>query len=446
MASTRRLIRLGADALAGIEALPDGPLLVALSGGADSATAAWAAVSVGRRVRAIHVHHGLAGSDMLASAAGDIAARLGIDCELRSVEVGPGPSLEGRARSARLGALESARRSDEWIVTGHTLDDQIETLLMRLARGTGLDGLVGIEARRDHYVRPLLAVSRSTTREIATLAGLDWRDDPENLDMRHLRNRVRQVLLPAIEATFGALPGAGLARLAHQVAQDLEVLEAAGAGVVRHRTPDGTRIAIGELAAVPAPVAARILRSELARLDPPYPPDRNATDRLLGLLVGGASTLVVGRVTVLRSGPWIELRLARSLPPTAAVTVPVPGTVRWGRVRFETLILDRRPPVLPLSPAGLVMPLPPTELVVRGAQADDRVAVGGGHKRVFDALAEAGVPAVDRPGYPVVTVEGRVVWLPGVRRAVSAGDEPGGYLWAVATEEPSGNDTNTDPG
>jgi tRNA(Ile)-lysidine synthase len=147
-------------------------------------------------VSGTHVDHGLEASQTLSNAAAEIAGRLGIPFETIPVEVPPGPSLEAQAREARYAALS---RVDGPVITGHTRDDALETMLINLVRGTGADGLGGIPYHRPPNVyRPILDVSRSETREIAALAELPFRDDPSNDDLRLTRNHIRRVVLPRL--------------------------------------------------------------------------------------------------------------------------------------------------------------------------------------------------------------------------------------------------------
>lgn len=421
--------------MAGFATAPSGPVMIALSGGADSAAAAWASVASNRVTRAVHVHHGLQHSDVMSESARAVAVGLGIDFEVLAVTVPAGPSFEAQARDARLHALEAVRAGGEWIVTGHTLDDQVETVLMRLIRGTGLDGLVGIRRVRHPYMRPLLAVSRSDTREIASLAGLPWRDDPENLDERHLRNRVRRSLLPTLETTFGSAPFSSLARMSRVVGEDIEVLESLAATIPRDDRPGEVRLAVGGLMAAAGGVAARAIRSAMVELDPPYPPEMGTVDEVLKLLTGRMPPVSVGRVTVSRSGPWLVFSAAQPAAPPAPVELAVPGSAVWGRHRFD-IVIDARRPVMSLSPMSMTLPLAGIDgLTVRAAVATDVIAIGTGHKRVFDALAESAIPAENRHLHPVVLVGDTVVWIPGVRRAVWSGTGGERYLCAVATEE-----------
>ncbi|HEX5672407.1 MAG TPA: tRNA lysidine(34) synthetase TilS, partial [Acidimicrobiia bacterium] len=198
MVGTRRLNQL-TESVKEAADFPPPPFVVALSGGADSAACAWIAALLGP-TRAIHVHHGLAASDLMAAAARSVAHALGIEVDVVHIEVVPWS--EGRARKLRYEALLGGLVEGEWVLTGHTADDQAETVFANLLRGAGVEGLTGIPSRRPPLARPLLGVDRSTTRELATLASLKWTDDPTNLDLGPLRNRLRLRLLPQMEAEY----------------------------------------------------------------------------------------------------------------------------------------------------------------------------------------------------------------------------------------------------
>jgi tRNA(Ile)-lysidine synthase len=219
--ATRRLSDLVGTALQELQ-LPEGRLAVALSGGADSAALAFLANESGREVGLVHIDHQLIGSPALAQAAAEIAGKLGLDLEVFTVDLGSGPSLEERARDARYRVLEGIESA---VVTGHTRDDSVETMLINLIRGTGPRGLTGIPAFRPPNVhRPLLAITRSETREMATLAGLPFVDDPMNEDMSLTRNRVRLLILPLLRELNPQLDSA-LARTAGTLASDIDFLD-----------------------------------------------------------------------------------------------------------------------------------------------------------------------------------------------------------------------------
>ena len=229
MVDTRRLTALAALIEAKLR-LPERQLVVGLSGGADSAALAYL-LSRGRHpLRAIHVHHGLPASDRLESAARDVASNLQLEIEVIGVSVPAGASPEGQARTARYRAfLDSAL--GEAVLLAHTRDDQAETVLMNMLRGSGLRGLAGISwFRPPNVYRPMLDVARSETREIAALAGLPYFDDPMNESLELTRNAIRLEVLPQL-ARFNPQVVASLARLAENVRAESELIEREAAQV-----------------------------------------------------------------------------------------------------------------------------------------------------------------------------------------------------------------------
>ena len=231
---------------------------VALSGGADSAALGLLALeSGGDDVRAVHVHHGLRWSDRLSSAASLVADQLGVPLSVAEVEVSEG-SPEAAAREARYRVLSAV---DGQVVTGHTKDDSAETVLINLIRGTGAGGLGGIPWHRPPNVyRPLLEVSRSETREIATLAGLDFFDDPMNDDLDLLRASVRRRIIPELEALNPAVVE-NLTRMSQTVRRDHEYLAAVAASAV-----PGPRLSASLVLTLPRPIADRVVASFLSRM------------------------------------------------------------------------------------------------------------------------------------------------------------------------------------
>jgi tRNA(Ile)-lysidine synthase len=211
-AELRRVADLAAKALARVGVPEDGDgVAVAVSGGADSLALLHAlrVLSGPRRWRlaVLTVDHGLhPGSAADAAFVADQAKSLGLPTRVLTLTPADlaahraaGP--EGAARAARYAALWPAAGmlGCQWLATGHTLDDQAETVLLQLLRGTGPDGLAGMPVRSGRLLRPLLAVRRSETHVCCTAAGLAWRDDPTNATDGPLRNRVRHHLLPLLE-------------------------------------------------------------------------------------------------------------------------------------------------------------------------------------------------------------------------------------------------------
>ena len=223
---------LGPAALAvvkAVERVATAPLLVACSGGSDSLALAAAAAIVGRRrslgVRAIVVDHGLQpGSDEVAARVVRQLAPMEVSVVSVRVDVA-GEGLEAAARAARYRALESAAAADEFVLLGHTLDDQAETVLLGLARGSGVRSLAGMPARRGPFVRPLLGLRRATTRAACAELGLEPWDDPHNESSGFARARVRHRVLPVLEDELGPGVAEALARTADLARADADLLD-----------------------------------------------------------------------------------------------------------------------------------------------------------------------------------------------------------------------------
>ena len=219
----------------GILALPKGArVLVAWSGGPDSTALAWACATLaesGRcRCRTAHVDHGLRQeSAKEAETVLERASELDLPCTLLRPPIASGPGAQARSRAARYAALhaEARRTGSVLVLTAHTRDDQVETVLMRLLRGAGARGLRGILAlTREGLGRPLLEIPRSTVEAAIGSLGLAHLQDPSNADRRFLRVRVRHDLLPRLERCS---PGVGdrlsaLAEAAHRLWRDAEPL------------------------------------------------------------------------------------------------------------------------------------------------------------------------------------------------------------------------------
>ena len=244
------------------------------------------------------VDHGL--QDGSAERAALAVARLrvaGMDAAQVAVRVRPdGSGLEAAAREARYRALAEDRRPGELCYLGHTLDDQAETVLLGLARGSGTRSLAGMPARRDGLVRPLLGLTRATTRESCRELGLDWWDDPHNTAGRFTRTRVRHAVLPVLEAELGPGIAAALARTSALAREDADALDQLAAAV---DAPD--ELPCATLAGLPAALRQRVLRRWLLR--------RGASG-----LSRGHTLAVAALVTDWRGQKWVEvsgLRVSR---------------------------------------------------------------------------------------------------------------------------------------
>jgi tRNA(Ile)-lysidine synthase len=245
--------------------------LVALSGGPDSlalaAAAAFEGARAGRRIGAVVVDHGMQeGSAAVAERAAAQARELGLDPVLvdRVVVTGEG-GPEAAARSARRDAFARALAGTgaTRILLGHTLDDQAETVLLGLARGSGPDAVAGMRTDAPPFLRPLLGLRRAATREACADQGLEPWDDPMNESSAYARVRVRRDALPALELALGPGIAEALARTADQVQEDAEALDA----IVAELAPDLAELAAGgialpvdALAANPPAIVHRLIR------------------------------------------------------------------------------------------------------------------------------------------------------------------------------------------
>ncbi|CAH0303249.1 tRNA lysidine(34) synthetase TilS [Microbacterium sp. Bi128] len=252
-----------------------GAVVVALSGGADSlalaAATAFEAPRLGIRAEAVVIDHGLQpGSAAIAERAAEVARGLGLLARVVAVEVRAGNGPEAAARAARYAGLAraAAEVGADAVLVGHTLDDQAETVLLGLARGSGTTSLSGMAPERGDaagpvLLRPLLAVRRETTAAACVADGLDpWRD-PHNSDPAFARVRVRENVLPVLEAELGPGVAEALARTADQLREDAaafqEMIDETIEDIVEHAEA-GISVSVAALAANPAALRNRIVR------------------------------------------------------------------------------------------------------------------------------------------------------------------------------------------
>ena len=243
-------------------------LVVACSGGADSLALAAATAHVARRtdvpVHGVIVDHGLQpGSADVAERAAEQLDGLGCDVvRVVTVSVDGLGGPEAAARRARYAALEAARPENSLVLLGHTLDDQAETVLLGLGRGSGPRSIAGMRALDPPWARPFLEITRATTTAACEALGLRPWQDPHNSDPRFTRVRLRSEVLPLLEDVLQGGVGAALARTAAQLREDSDALEAVAAGV-RGRVESGDGVDARALAAEPAALRRRVLREWL---------------------------------------------------------------------------------------------------------------------------------------------------------------------------------------
>lgn len=254
----------------------EGAVVVALSGGADSLALAAATAFEGQRrgirVEAVVIDHALQpGSDAVAARAAETARSLGLDARVVVVQVeagDDGPEAAARAARYRGLARAAAQIGADTVLLGHTLDDQAETVLLGLARGSGGTSLAGMPAqRRDAtgptWARPLLGVRRRSTIAACAAEGLEPWVDPHNSDPAYARVRVRESVLPVLEAELGPGVAEALARTAEQLREDAaafqDMIDETIEDIVEHAEA-GISISVAALAANPAALRNRIVR------------------------------------------------------------------------------------------------------------------------------------------------------------------------------------------
>jgi tRNA(Ile)-lysidine synthase len=268
VAEVRLAVRRG---LSGAGLAPGDLVLAACSGGADSlalaAALAFEAPRLGVRGGGVTVDHGLqAGSADQAQKVVKALTAMGLD-PVDSVRVTvsasgyPGP--EAAARAARYQALDQAASTcgAAVILLGHTLDDQAETVLLGLARGSGARSLAGMPERNGRCLRPLLGVSRATTRAACAALNLDPWEDPQNADPSYTRVRVRHQLLTVMEKELGPGVTQALARTARQLRADADFLDSVARAEAERLASAGPGLPVDALAGLPDAIRSRVLRN-----------------------------------------------------------------------------------------------------------------------------------------------------------------------------------------
>ncbi|BAL25972.1 ATPase [Azoarcus sp. KH32C] len=400
--------------LATAEVSPAQSLCVALSGGVDSTVLLHALACLRGALRfelsAAHVHHGLSpNADAWLEFCRQQCALLDIPLHVFHVEVArdhPG-GLEAAAREARHAALAQLRC--DWLALGHQLDDQAETLLFRLLRGTGVRGagaMAPVERGWPGRLRPLLGLWRSDIVAYAEAFGLAWVEDESNEDPRFSRNLIRHQVMPSITRAFpGAVPALARAsenfREADGLLGELAAIDRAGCG--------GHPMGLAPLLALSDERLRNLLRWQVREMGLEAPARvrlveavrqlREAAGRPLYLKLGGVACCAYrGRV-------WLEPEMGDDAPDTVQ---PWQGEAElaWngGVVRFE-----------PVRGAGLsraaLTAAGELALCARWAGLSLRPGPGRPPRTFKNLCQEAGIPTWLRPRLPVLRVDGRAAWI-----------------------------------
>jgi tRNA(Ile)-lysidine synthase len=392
------------------------PVLVLISGGRDSTCLLHVCVQVvgAEAVTALHVNDGLR-----EGAAGDprccveLCGALGVKLELRRPPGPPRGNTQAWARAQRYEAAAAlAERAGAVIVTGHTADDQLETILYRMISSPSRRAVLGMRQRGGRVVRPLLALSRAQTTAYCERHGLHWREDQSNDSDAYVRNRIRRQLLPLLRELHPAAE-ANLLRLAARLREEGEVLDA----LVAETLSGEASIELARLRAL-KPALARLVVQRLAddALGAPAAGVAARFGELAALGGHGTSTLDIGcglravsEYGVLR----IEPRRGPD-PVPEPVTLPVPGEAGFGEtlVRCELVAPAREPGVLDRDALS-------AELIIRGWRHGDRMRPLGlkGSKSLQDLFTARRVPRERRATVAVVESGGEIVWVDGVATA-----------------------------
>ncbi|HEV2752025.1 MAG TPA: tRNA lysidine(34) synthetase TilS [Gemmatimonadales bacterium] len=414
-----------------------GTAVVAVSGGADSVALLdllhGLAPTLGLTLVVAHADHGIAAdSEVVARMVRELTERHGLPFELGELHLGA-DATETVARRARYAWLREVqrRRGARYLVTAHHQDDQIETILLRLLRGSAPAGLAGIAARaRGGLVRPLLPFAKRELAAHAALRGLSVHDDPANRDPRHLRSWVRTVLLPLIAARLGTRVGDDVRRAGRAAALERR----AWARALEHLPDLEVRVEAHGF---------DVARAGLARYDPSLSVTLlRAAARRAGLVLGvrRARRLLdlarrpSGRRLSLGGEWWAEVafervRVSRADAREVGDVVEVGEEKEWGRADFGAFHVEWSSEPAPerLARGDWTTWIAGGDWEVRPFRPGDRlVPLGGvGRRPVRRMLMEARVPRGDRAGYPVVARGQTILWVPGICRSAADLPQPG---------------------
>jgi tRNA(Ile)-lysidine synthase len=377
-----------------------GPLLVMVSGGADSMCLLDVAARLEAQASALHVDHGLRpDSADDAELCRRACERLGVPLAVERVE-----GLDAEAAGNLQAAAREARHAEGDYATAHTATDQLETLLYRLAVSPGRRALLGMRARRGRLVRPLLAVTREEAREYCRARGLEWRDDPTNEDLRFARARVRHEVVPALRELNPALERT-VADTIEQLRDEAAVLDDAV------RAAGSPPFALEDLRRMPPALARLAMRAaaEAAAGGEAVPlPPRDA-ERILALGQSGTATVELGGgVRAVAEYGVVRFERGPAVAPPDPARLAVPGRVRFGPWEVEARE-GEGDDLLDAEAVGAV-------LTVRAWRHGDRMRPAGlgGTKTLQDLFTDRKVPRAERATWPVVEAAGEIACVPAV--------------------------------
>ena len=420
---------------------PDTRVIAAVSGGSDSVALLFLLHELAARGEFVldsvaHLNHLIRGDAALRDEAfcRDLAERLQLSFVSRRVDVPAlaaesGQSVELAARNARqrffLDAL--VERGSDRIATAHTRDDQAETVLLRLVRGAGLQGVGGIRPRRDHLIRPLLECQRDDLRAELVQRDEAWCEDESNLDYLHPRNRVRHELLPYLARHFNPSIAEALARVADLAqADDKWLAEEAAAHVATLVAAKGTTTEVDAtgLVRLPEALARRVARTALETANPSRSYRLDEADLLRAVAAGEPLAAEIAGLRMEHFSGRVVLQKREVSAPSMAFCfeLVIPGAVQqreagW-RLEAEGPRAVERP--FTVDPSGQQVAVEAAglgrALTVRNRRPGDRLRpVGlGGAKKLQDLFVDRKVRREERDRMPIVTdANDRIIWVPG---------------------------------
>ncbi|MEO8031094.1 MAG: tRNA lysidine(34) synthetase TilS [Gemmatimonadota bacterium] len=409
--------------------------LIAVSGGTDSLVLldllARSRAEHGLDLIVAHADHGIhPDSADIAGRVAAVASALELPFESASLALGREAS-ETTARQARYGWLESLRQGREaaWLLTAHHSDDQAETVLMRLLRGSGPAGLAAMADREGVLIRPLLQYSRAELMDYARERDIAGWDDPANHDPRFIRSWLRHEILPLIRARLPQVDR-DLIRAGRQAAVDRSAWAQLLDGTPEldwQNEADGASISIDGLLAWDGPLALRLLSAMGRRLGTVLGPSRSG--RVLNLARSGVSGAVIQLGGGWRAERAFErIRLVQDIqtPAVAALTIEgATGSAIWG----SEWVLDWRLEEAPdhQDRNGLSAWFIPETMTVRRWLAGERIQPlrGRGQRLLARCFQDARIPRSRRERWPVLESAGRLLWVPGVCRSGEMMPAPG---------------------
>ncbi len=422
---------------------PGAPIVVALSGGADSVALLHALVelreSSGYRLAAAHLNHALRGdeSDRDQCFCHDLCARLNVDfiVERATGLAAQMPNLEEAARQARHEFLDRAavRTGSDYVAVGHHADDQAETVLMRLLRGTGIAGLSAMaETGPGRLVRPLLSLTRADILSYLEGIGATFVTDASNFSSALLRNRIRHDLLPTLNREYA--PGASkrLAALAAEMRSVDSFLSRAAAQELSGMLSAGGELDVSRFARADPSLRIPVLRQYLAiHLGSLRRVNRDHLEGLNHLCLSGPPngeiSLPGGRRAVRQ---YDRLRVADHVPAGRAnfsTPLAFEGTteILEAGLAFEASLVGAGQVAMPSDHSSAlfdVQAIAAEGLTARNFKPGDRIRPLGmaGTRKVKDVFIDRKLPPRLRGRFPVIAMGRQIVWLPGILRGEGA--------------------------